>query len=137
MPFVSDVQYRIVQRHLQARGIHHWRMRDWLAHACGEQVAIGNLVYRNGVSVQGLNMYDSQRNLLGFYLPRQRYLVLSKRAPKWVRNWARREHYNVVELWAPLTAKNVRESVKFDQAVRAAERVAVALAAPMEEELPF
>jgi len=137
MPFVSEVQRKIIQRNLQARGTHHWRMSDWLAHARGEQVAIGNLVYRNGVGVQGLNMYDSHRNLLGLYLPRQRYLVLSKRAPKWVRNWARREGYNVVELWAPLTPKNVRESVKFDQAVRAAERVAVALAAPMEEELPF
>jgi hypothetical protein len=65
------------------------------------------------------------------------WLVVSKHAPKWVRNWAKREvfHMRLVEVWAPLTLAVVQECVRF---ARDCQRVrAVYEALKGDDDLPF
>lgn len=50
-------------------------------------------------------------------LHRSGYIVVHKYAPKWLRYWAKLEAPGrVIEMYAPLTKRNVEESVRWQQA---------------------
>ena len=95
------------------RGAHHQRLSDWLASTSGHSVCVGFGSYKRPVYYKGNKLIAWTPNgaVMGWFW--RHWLVLSKRAPKWVRNWAKREVHQVVEMWAPLTERNVRESVEF------------------------
>jgi hypothetical protein len=118
--------YAVRQRQ---RAVHHWRLQDWLERLRGRGVTIGDVVYKEGVFAYGHKLYSRpyrngrriKQKLWGVYW--NEWLVLSKHAPKWLHNWSRANWGQTVSMWAPLTKRNVRESVRFAIAVEKAERV--------------
>jgi len=122
------------------------RLSDWWTQCTRGIITIGTMHQKRFVRVRGETLVEV-RNPFTTPLKRKRetvvawhwngWLVVSKHAPKWVRNWAKREvfHMRLVEVWAPLTLAVVQECVRF---ARDCQRVrAVYEALKGDDGLPF
>lgn len=128
----------------QVRHAQNGRLSDWWARCTGNTVTIGTLQQKRLVQVWGNKLVEVQ-NPFSRPLKRSRevvvawhwngWLVVSKHAPRWVRNWAKRETPRHVEVWAPLTLAVVQECVRFEIGVRKVQRVVTALKG--DDEFPF
>lgn len=131
----------------QQRQAQNGRLSDWWARCAGGAVTIGTMQHKRLVQVRGHTLVEVPNPFQQTY-KRERprvvawhwrgWLVVSKHAPRWVRNWARREVFaqRVVEVWAPLTLAVVQECVRFARDCQRVRAVHDALREP-NAELPF
>lgn len=132
----------------QQRTAQNGRLSDWWNRCEGNDITIGTLQQKRLVQVRGEKLVEVRNPFMRTLKKRTReqvvawhwrgWLVVSKHAPKWVRNWARREVFGGrrVEVWAPLTLAVVQECVRF---ARDCQRVRAVHEALKEhgDELPF
>lgn len=129
------------------RGIAQGMLWAWLSCRRREKLNVGSGLWRLGITCVGSKLYVNlgfrlvgggklkNNGTIGSRIRQTRFLcgrmyagwlVLSKHAPKWVRNWAKRQG-EVIETWQPLSLEVCRECVQFEKMVRKAERVVEAL----------
>lgn len=92
-----------------ARDVSRTRLGDWLfdqRHLVRHAIGYG---FTRHITPQGARLYCG-RHLVGWHW--EGYLVLSKRAPKWVRNFGALQG-KTIEVWQPLTKAVVKECVDF------------------------
>ena len=132
----------------QQRTAQNGRLSDWWSRCVGNDITIGTIQHKRLVQVRGDKLVEV-RNPFSRPLKREHervvawhwcgWLVVSKHAPKWVRNWAKRETFGGrrVEVWAPLTLAVVQECVRFERDCQRVRRVHDALKEPPSDDLPF